>query len=231
MQSTLAARVDLQLLAVGSEGIRSETLCRDAGFEYVEHANEPLSHKWNAGVRAAESFSPDAVVIIGSDDLLSSELLSTYADRLDEGHEFFGLLDLYFFDLTASTLGYWPGYHETSTKGRSGEPIGCGRCLSRSVLEATGWNLWPREPRLNELLDGAALKFLNLNGFQHVAWTLDEIGAKAVDIKSAVNITRFESIPYKSRVTGAPALDYVRDLLTEQETDRLLRLRRDTKAS
>ncbi|MBT8397680.1 MAG: hypothetical protein KJN92_11975, partial [Gemmatimonadetes bacterium] len=142
MQRSVAEEVDLRLLAVGSEGLRSRKMCEDHGFDYIEHANSPLSHKWNAGVDAARDYDPDGLVIVGSDDLVSKEMFRAYADRLSDGVDFFGLEDLYFFDAATGLLGYWSGYGSLYPA-RKGEPIGCGRCFSRRLLDSTFWNLWP----------------------------------------------------------------------------------------
>ena len=44
---------DVDLLAVGSEGSVSRYPAEDAGWPYADRANQPLSDKWNAGVRHA----------------------------------------------------------------------------------------------------------------------------------------------------------------------------------
>ena len=55
-------------LAVGSEGDVSRSLAEEAGWEYLEHDNLPLSDKWNAGMAALKG-RVDAVLIVGSDDI------------------------------------------------------------------------------------------------------------------------------------------------------------------
>jgi hypothetical protein len=202
----------------------SRGLCEDHGFDYVEYPNSPLSYKWNAGVKAAEKYNPDALVIFGSDDLISSEMLQVYADKLKGGLHFFGVRDMYFFDPITSRLGYWGGYEHTSMKERAGEPIGCGRCFSRSVLDSMEWNLWPPQPKLDSLLDRLSLNYVKVKGFRPVSWNLNEIGARAVDIKIGTNITPFDAIEYQELRQGDQALDYLRSLLTEDDLRLLMHL-------
>lgn len=224
LQQSLADRIELCLLAVGSENDASQALCEEYGFNYVEHPNSPLSYKWNAGVKAAETYNPDGLIIFGSDDLISSEMLRAYAEKLKKGLQFFGVRDMYFFDPITTRLGYWGGYEHTSMKDRSGEPIGCGRCFSRSVLERMDWNLWPPQPKLNSLLDRLSLNYLKVSGFRPVTWRLAEIGASAVDIKIGTNITPFDAIEYQELRQGEQALDYLRPLLTEDDLNLLMQL-------
>ena len=224
MRQVLSGEIEICLLAVGSEGAESRALCEGCGFDYLEHPNSPLSHKWNAGVQAAKRYDPDALIIVGSDDLVSVEMFRIYADKLREGLHFFGVSDMYFFEPVSLRLGYWGGYEYTTMKNRTGEPIGCGRCFGRSVLDRTGWNLWPREPRLDSLLDRLALNYVKVHGFRPTSWKLGEIGAKAVDIKLGTNITPFDGIDYQKKCDGEQALEYVRPLLSEDDLAQLMQL-------
>ena len=58
--------IDLELIAVGSEGDKSQQLCENHGFAYVEHDNMPLNRKYNAASRLAQESNPDAVYRIDS---------------------------------------------------------------------------------------------------------------------------------------------------------------------
>jgi hypothetical protein len=217
----LAPEIDLRLLAVGSEGEDSRSLRGDCGFDYVEHANEPLSYKWNAGVQAARDHDPDGIVIVGSDGLLSTSTFGAHARKLQEGQDFFGFRDLYFFDPIRRRLGYWGGYEHSPQKDRAGEPIGSGRCFSRRLLDRMDWNLWPREPRVNNLLDRLCLNFAKVHGFRPSAWRLEELGVRAVEIKLGPNITAFDTIEYLRLLEGDEALQYPRLLLSEDELEML----------
>jgi len=224
LQKMVAPEIELSLLAVGSEGIRSRALTEGCGFDYVEFPNEPLSHKWNRGAQAAKEYDPDAVVIVGSDDVISYDLILWYARQLRLGHHFFGLLDLYFFDLDSLRMGYWAGYQGALDGDRRGEPIGCGRCFSRALLEHTVWDLWPRSSPRNTSLDSLTFNFLQENGFAIKARTMKEIGAYAVDIKSATNINSFAAIDYQEQIEGSAALDLMWPLIGPEGMDELLDL-------
>jgi hypothetical protein len=212
----LAPELDLRLLAVGSEGMESRRLCERHGFDYVEFPNTPLSHKWNAGVRAAQEYDPDGLVIVGSDDLMSAGVFPAYGQKLQNGLDLFGLTDLYFFDAASGRLGYWAGYGK-APDGGDGDPIGCGLCFSRALLERTDWRLWPEEPGYDSLLDGAALRFLEGHGFSPVSLTMEELGIRAVDIKVGPNITPFDRYDYQDSWSGNSFREFLGEWLSEDD--------------
>lgn len=143
------SNADLRLYAVGSEGEASRQIGEENGFTYVEYANEPLGAKWNFGLRAMRGDELDAVVIVGSDDLLNETYFLRQVELLNEGCRFSGLQDLYLLDLRTLRFAYWPGYDDRS--GRRGEPIGVGRCVHRTLLDEVDWKLW--DDHSNKMLD------------------------------------------------------------------------------
>lgn len=223
----LRGQVNLHLVCVGSEGGESSSLITGLTdvMSYIEHENEPLSAKWNAGVQVAKHIRPDAVISVGSDDILSDEILLAFQAKLLEGHDLIGLRDLWFFDIAKQYLGYWPGY--TSDKPRFGEPVGCGRCHSRKVLDAVGWQLYPTTATAKPVtLDSESSKFFTSHGFTFDAFSLNSLwpGAKAVDIKSDLSLTTFDRIKYEQTYSGSEALQFFANLLEPTELDEFRRL-------
>lgn len=211
----LRGTVHVHLVCIGSEGRTSARLLEGYGdgMSYVEAPNEPLNQKWNKGLDVARHLEPDAVLIIGSDDLVSDSLMLRYSELLSGGHDFFGLRDLYFFDPSRLKLGYWPGYGTMRQPLRAGEPVGAARCHSRRAMEAVHWKLWPTDVAQNRVLDLTSRDRLAAAGFTPTAFTLDELGAKAVDIKADESITAFDRIPYDWVTRGTTALEFLRDLV------------------
>lgn len=205
IQEELASRMDLTLLAVGSEGAASRDLCERNGFDYIETENEPVTYKWNAVVRHARSFDPEGVILVNSDDVVSVGLFEAYLERLSEGSDFFGLRDAFIFDVPTATLGRWPGYEVSHMQYRVGEPAGCARCFSRRLLHATDWRLWPAVPPRNSKMDFWCTQFVALFGFEPEALTMASLGVEAVQLKTDVNITPFEVLPLQEVRFGEPA--------------------------
>ena len=204
LKSDLSEQLDLELLAVGSEGAASRALAEDNGFAYVEHPNAPLGAKWNAGLAALRERQPDAVVIVGSDDLVSGNLFILYADRIARGCQYLGLTDMYFLDLASRRLCFWPGY---PPGGRHGETLGLGRCLHADLLDVHDWRLW--EDGLRMGLDGSMTRRLapqlraEPQRWNAVAFRCLDHGIGALDIKSGLNLWSF------ARVVGACEVQYM----------------------
>lgn len=194
VQRELAGRCDLRLMAVGSEGDTSRSLAESNGFEYVEYPNRPLGAKWNAGLAALADKRPDAVVISGSDDVLTVNLFERYVQAISTGTKYLGLLDMYFLDLLTRRFCFWPGYGPGP---RHGDSLGLGRCIHADLLDEVDWQLW--EPELNRTLDASMnerLAPLLEDGERWPARTLrcQHEGLGAVGMKSMVNIWSFYAV-------------------------------------
>jgi len=227
VRASIADRIDLSLAAVGSEGRLSRDMCERNGFTYLEHANEPVTHKWNAIIGEAESCNPEGVILVNSDDLVSADLFDVYADRLGNGSDYFGLRGTHVFNVMTGQLGTWPGYEASYMKYRIGEPAGCARCFSRCLLETTAWRLWPSVPRKSSSMDFWCTQFLKFLGFEPEAWTMEELGIEAVQLKTDVNITTFNRLPLSDLRSGAAAWEVVEKIVGSKTTGVLRRLQDD----
>lgn len=103
-------------------------LCNLSGFKYFSYDNEPLSNKWNYGIKKTLEQNYDYLLIMGSDDVLNNRL---YCKYLIYNGDYCGLKDIYFFDTINNREHFWGGY----TNHRKGEPIGAGRLVSRRIIE------------------------------------------------------------------------------------------------
>lgn len=168
LQTRLAAHLELILVAVGSEGPVSRQRCTRFGFHYHEHPNQPLSAKWEQGLRHCRQHQADGVVIVGSDDLLSEALLRGYGALLAQGVLFCGFPDGVFFDLCEpSGSVHWHGYggssHEHGMPWRLNETIGMGRLLARPLLDWLDYSLWAGEG-IDKSLDARAKERVSASG-------------------------------------------------------------------
>lgn len=108
------------------------------GAEWVFAPNQPLGHKWNEAFAAAEKYNPDACLFIGSSDWLEDKWLDFMSQFLPE-YDLIGTPDHYMFDVRHGKMrtAYWKQYPDGS--GRTMEPVGGGRVLSRRLLEGMKW--------------------------------------------------------------------------------------------
>lgn len=206
--------IDLRLICVGSEGRQSSALLTgySDGISYLEADNDPLNRKWNKGLTVAKSFDPDGLCITGSDNLFSDSLFLKWGELLSAGQDFFGLRDLYFFHAATLRLGYWPGYAKESDRYR--EPVGAGRCHSRRIMDALGWQLWPNDPARSTVLDRMSREHIAaVCGVTATSFPLAELGAKAIDIKAELNITAWERLRMARLLRGSAVIRYLADLV------------------
>lgn len=211
LKKELSGKIHLELLAVGSEGDASRKLCEQCGFDYLEYPNQPLSSKWEYGLNQCANYDPDGVIIVGSDDIVSQNLIEFYDRQLKDNLVFCGLQDAYFFDVNNQNLVWWTGYSGKKDPARVGETIGMGRCLSRTVLDKLEFSIW-KGLDINSSLDGAMTRKLEQLGLQlleydncvaayvgdkqlkigHCGFRMADIGACAIDIKFSDNVTPVE---------------------------------------
>ena len=104
MKRLLVDKVNIQILAVGSEGEISREICEQGEAIYIEHPNEPLTAKWQAGISALKDYDFDALVIMGSDDFVSANVFEVYIEKIKANTLFFGFQDLYIYDTSKKAL-------------------------------------------------------------------------------------------------------------------------------
>ena len=196
IRDEIADTIDLELIAVGSEGPTSRKLCESRGFNYIEHDNMPLNHKFNAASRLARKFEPAAVILMGSDDWITSNAVTNSLEMLKKGLVAVGLLDLYFMDLATLRLGRWPGYGFFNNKNRiwawrnRGKTVGVGRCFSYELMEELDWELWDPKAALSKWLDTNCDERIKALGHRIKGLKMADLGTFAVDIKgSDENVT------------------------------------------
>ena len=170
----------------GSEGIQSREMCLDYGVAYVETPNTPISGKFiKASQLASVCFSPDAFLILGSDDFIDDALIQKYLKALKGGVDVAGIVDCYFYHTESKEAMYWRGY----TNFRQGETIGMARMISKKVFNRLHGKLWPSN--MDSGLDYNMMK--RLKKIRGLIWQSFHIaGMVAVDIKGQLNISPFD---------------------------------------
>lgn len=191
LQSALAPEIDLRLIAVGSEGDRSRRIAERNGYEYIEYENMPRNRKLNAASRWSKRYEPDALITIGSDDIVNANYFRNIRPLPDTA---IGLLDLYFLNFHTRKLGYWPGHKEDW---RQGEPIGMGRCYSREVLDRCEWQPWSQDKALMKSLDINARRKLTSLGVKMKGFKMEELECFAMDVKMEHNLWPWSTYEYE----------------------------------
>ena len=175
---------EITLIAVRSPGDEQHGV---EGWNYEYYSNKPLSQKFNAGFNLAKRYNPDAVILIGSTDLISTELVEYYKQNYSaDSDHIIGLKDAYLYDVqsqdTLKIKGLIGMYDNWS--------IGLGRCFSRKVLDQCNWKPY-FELEIDRGLDCNSMIELKNRGFKEIVKPMSEMGV-VVDIKTKQTLNKIE---------------------------------------
>jgi GT2 family glycosyltransferase len=180
--------LEVVVSVTGSESNRSKALCREDWIIYTEFKNNPLGAKMNQAAIQAEQTNADYYLLMGSDDVIGTDLMKLYLKYLDEGYEYLYLLDCYFYDIKRKCGLYWGGYRMSNNHGH---PAGIGRVLTKDLMKKMEFQPW-YDVKMSGLLDQAMNeKMAQLRPKARAIHCLSE-GVFALDIKSDENMTQFD---------------------------------------
>lgn len=174
---TFQREYGFRVIVGGSEGKESEVLAKEQGFKYVELENYPVSQKNNSLMLEAKKDDPDAVVILGSDDLISKGALEYYCKLIEQKAECVTFNDLYFYSAKYQVMSY---YKSSRT--------GIGRYFSKKAMEKVSYRAWSNIGA-NKGLDNINRLWMASKGVKMTAVSMRQLGFKLIDIKYRENIT------------------------------------------
>lgn len=158
------------------------------GWGQVHHSNEPLGAKWNAGMKLMREREVDAVLIMGSDDIINDAALEFYRDSTPD---FGSLGQMYVYDsASGACVNLYRGC------------MGAGRFIMAPMLDKCDWAPW--DPNKNRSIDKCVDASLGMSPI-----IAQSSLAKVMDIKTSVNMWSYEYISQRTRcedVDGAEAL-------------------------
>ena len=97
--------------------------------------NTPLGKKWQKGISICKRYSPDFIIILGSDDILSLKYIESAEKYISQGYELVSLKDWYVYNTQNNNL--------YNCKYKSNRSIGAGRIISKKILDRINWKLFP----------------------------------------------------------------------------------------
>ena len=199
---------ELHVIAAGSEEPEQEEMAREAGVEYLNVPNRPLGRKFNATLQAARCHEPDAVLIMGSDDVFCERIAQAYLPFFTET-PYVGLEDFYFYHTVDGWFGYWGGYKMAR---RRGEPAGGGRVLPAVHLDHLDWQLWADGK--DHGMDHSAFQRLREVGIEHPPLiSCRALEGCAVSLKGPVNLWSMEQVQPKLQDDATPLQQLPADVL------------------
>ena len=145
--------IDIKIVLVVSNK-KDIQFANDNGIYWVYAPNNPLGRKWQIGLEECRKFNPKAILINGSDDILSLNWAKYCFNFIKNGYDLVGKNSWYLTDITNNNI-YHFGYVKPNII------IGAGRMISRDILDEINWNLFPVFQHRG--LDTHCTKILNNN--------------------------------------------------------------------
>lgn len=185
--------IDINFLACYSKGESLSDYIFD--WQFVEYPNEPLSQKFNFAFESARQFNPDAVILIGSADLLSKELIEYYQKNYSSDADYvLGLKDLYLYEISSRRTMFWHGFPAAYAD----QPVGGGRIFSRKVLDIMNWRPYG-DMQLNRGLDNNSSLLMKKQGIGMQTVLMQDSGI-AVGLKPFQTLNKFETWLYNGEL-------------------------------
>jgi len=165
------------------------------GVHYAEVSDGvPHGERNNQALMGLKAREAHGVLALQPGDLLSASLLRAHAAQLKEGALFSGLLDTYLYDPTEFKFMYWAQHRYESHPSRVA-PIGF--VISRGILDALKWRLWPNQVKPADgfhkpVLERLSQAFKRAPQGSCVSQTMEVLGGVAISLKSELARALYE---------------------------------------
>jgi GT2 family glycosyltransferase len=163
------------------------------GLIYLNYKNQPLSNKFNFGMQYFKDKNIDAVMILGTDNFVCTDLFKKYIKIIRNKYDLVGVLDSHLYDTISDKMFYFPGYNNH----RTGETVGAGRVLSAKLLKKLKYTPW--QNGLSRNLDGSMwekLKNLNIKEYKISTKNNDYL---MLGVKTKIFLTNIKNFKNKEK--------------------------------
>jgi hypothetical protein len=127
-------------------------------FQWVYQSTGSLNQLWQSGVNEAAMYQSEAIILMGSQDLVSYQYCQEAMKKVRDGFELIGSrnwLEVYLQDMDSQRAGRpdLVRYAEYNDKRADGEFIGSGRVISKYLLDKMKWQLFAAQRPLSSGVD------------------------------------------------------------------------------
>lgn len=149
--------IGLDVVAIVSDE-QNKQMAKENALAVFEYKNNPLGEKLQRGVEyVRDNVDFDYLLFLGSDDLISHNLLDIYKKYIEK-YKYVGVQDYLDMDFRTKKFRYFQGY----TNWRRGESLGAGRLISKEYLELIDYKCFPMDRHKG--MDGVMTNNLASNG-------------------------------------------------------------------
>lgn len=200
----LRKEVGIDFPVVCVSGVEDRKMCAQYGVHHIVQANRPASMKWDTGMSFLQKLNLDYVLVLGSDDIMSTDLLRAYMTEMEKDVDLIGLNEIYVYDGDGNTKGALRRY-------TSSRVLGVGKMLNKRILDKVEWRGWVSSHPRSWGMDG----LLARNTDKHIR-TKSMVSGVVVDVKSADSLNKFTMFVVNHK--GTPAkVEIFYDILGEEE--------------
>ena len=115
-----------------------KAVCDEYFINHVTHDNHPVTAKFNRGCEWVKKQGFDYMIIMGSDDIMSTDTLQRLMEDMNKGYQMIGINSIYFYGAEGS--------HRGKLVHLKGERLlGTCKCIRRDILKEVNWKPWHRE--------------------------------------------------------------------------------------
>jgi len=192
--------VDFPCVVVGDED--HKIMCEEYNVCHISMANHPATRKWNRAVDYLMGQECEYIVITGSDDIMSTDLLKKLITEMEKGYDLIGIKTIYFYCAEGKQNGQMRRLVSTNI-------LGVARTIKRSIIEKTGV-IWDKDSSWG--MDSICAK----NIARYVR-TLKVIDGVIVDVKTSDSLNKFSM--WDGRLGGAASPKIFFDIMGEEEKE------------
>lgn len=200
---------DSYIPAVCVSGEDDKAICDKYNVSHFTRPNNPVSEKFNVGFMHAYNMGWDYVTILGSDNLISTELMRKIVAQMDNDIDLIGINAIYFYCGEGVDRG-------KLVKLQAVPILGVAKTISKRVLDCIAWRPFPTMK--NWGIDAIGAKTI-----KPYVQTAEVVEGVCVDVKTRVNINRWTLFAGQKRLPQVdPNIFY--NILSEEEKQLLLQL-------
>lgn len=176
-------------------------LCRSMNVQHIARPNKPVSSKFNHAMSYMGDLGIDAVCIMGSDDIISTEYYLKTWDEVQKDIDLIGTNTIYFYCGQGVDRGKLVRLESPALKG-------IGKTVSSRILNQCNWTLWNEDK--NWGMDAIANKtIMAYNPSKAV------IEGMVCDVKTKENLNSFNVFKNRPQVDNKLFLD----ILSKEELE------------
>lgn len=191
----------MEIPCVVTGDIDGKETCERYNIQHIEYPNKPLTGKFNRACIEMKG-KVDAVMVMGSDNVISTETFLRIHAEIEKGANLVGLDDVYFFGMDSVATNKLVHFSHTTV-------LGVGRTISSSVLDKVVWKPWNTER--DRAIDTVMLDTVR----KYVTASVLLKGGKVFDLKTSWNLNRLDF--WLKRLGTLPTNDILFDNIGTEE--------------